>query len=91
MAVAACFGGPVLNLLVCTGAPVLGASFKHGVLPFRLSPGITALFLETVRRWQGVWRLGLGFARHTSHQTCARATAAFTPPSRQSLPGLPGI
>ncbi len=49
MAVAACFGGPVLNLLVGTGAPVLGASFKHGILPFRLSVGITSLFLETVR------------------------------------------
>lgn len=49
MAVAACFGGPVLNLLMGTGAPVLGASFKHGILPFKLTHGVTALFLETVR------------------------------------------
>ena len=49
MAVAACFGGPVLNLLMGTGAPVLGASFKHGILPFKLTHGVVALFLETVR------------------------------------------
>ena len=48
MAVAACFGGPVLNLLMGTGAPVLGASFKHGILPFKLTHGVVALFLETV-------------------------------------------
>jgi hypothetical protein len=52
MAVAACFGGPVLNLLMGTGAPVLGASLKHGVLPFKLTHGVVALFLETVgARW----------------------------------------
>jgi hypothetical protein len=49
MAVAACFGGPVLNLLMGTGAPVLGASLKHGILPFKLTHGVVALFLETVR------------------------------------------
>lgn len=48
MAVAAIFGGPVLNLLIGTGVPVLGASFRHGILPFKLTHGVVALFLQTV-------------------------------------------
>lgn len=48
MAIAACFGGPVLNLLVGTGAPVLFQTIKQGALPFQLSNGIVVLFFETV-------------------------------------------
>jgi len=44
MAVAACFGGPVLNLLLATGVPVLVQNAKMGTLPFKLSNGITILF-----------------------------------------------
>ena len=61
MAVAACFGGPVLNLLMGTGVPVLGASFKHGILPFKLTHGVVALFLETVRVGQAAL-VGAAFA-----------------------------
>lgn len=51
MAVAACFGGPVLNLLIGTGVPVLVKDVKTGSLPFRLSNGITLLLLcSMVRR-----------------------------------------
>ena len=46
MAVAACFGGPVLNLLIGTGVPVLVKGAKTGSLPFRLSNGIIILFLR---------------------------------------------
>ncbi len=50
MAVAACFGGPVLNLLVGTGAPVAVAAVRRGAaLPFRRSHANVVLFAETVR------------------------------------------
>lgn len=49
MAVAACFGGPVLNVLVGTGAPVAAAAMRRGTaLPFRRSHANTTLFAETV-------------------------------------------
>ena len=50
MAVAACFGGPVLNLLIGTGVPVLVKNAKTGSLPFRLSNGIIILFICTMVR-----------------------------------------
>ena len=54
MAVAACFGGPVLNLLLATGVPVLVQNAKMGTLPFKLSNGITILFAcSMVRRLLG--------------------------------------
>ena len=52
MAVAACFGGPVLNLLLGTGVPVLVQNAKMGTLPFRLSNGITILFACSMVRPQ---------------------------------------
>ncbi len=51
MAVAACFGGPVLNLLLATGVPVLVQNAKMGTLPFKLSNGITILFACSMVRW----------------------------------------
>lgn len=50
MAVAACFGGPVLNLLIGTGVPVLVKNAKLGTLPFRLSNGIIILFICSMVR-----------------------------------------
>jgi sodium/potassium/calcium exchanger 6 len=48
MAVAACFGGPVFNLLVSMGAPILFAGVAHGPMPFVMTSGVVALVVATV-------------------------------------------
>jgi solute carrier family 24 (sodium/potassium/calcium exchanger), member 6 len=48
MAIAACFGGPIFNLLVSFGGPVLYATVKHGDLLYRLTRGVIVLVSSTV-------------------------------------------
>lgn len=48
MAIAACFGGPVFNLLVSLAAPTLYATAQHGALQYSLSRGVVLLVGFTV-------------------------------------------
>ena len=48
MAIAACFGGPVFNLLVSMGGPILIAGAKSGTIPYQLTSGVVVLVVATV-------------------------------------------
>jgi sodium/potassium/calcium exchanger 6 len=48
MAIAACFGGPVFNLLVSMGGPVLIASSRTGAIPYQMTSGVVVLVVFTV-------------------------------------------
>jgi len=48
MALAACFGGPVFNLLVSMGGPILIATLHNGPIMYILSSGTVSLVLSTL-------------------------------------------
>ncbi len=48
MAIAGCFAGPVFNLMMGLGLPVLYSSLKQGALVIDLTYGIKLLVLESV-------------------------------------------
>ncbi|KAL6782432.1 CAX3 [Auxenochlorella protothecoides x Auxenochlorella symbiontica] len=48
MALSACFGGPVFNILVAFGAPTLLATLRGGALTYALAPGVGLLFVTSV-------------------------------------------
>jgi sodium/potassium/calcium exchanger 6 len=48
MALAACFGGPVFNLLVSMGGPILIATLHNGPISYTLSSGTVSLVLSTL-------------------------------------------
>lgn len=47
MALSACFGGPVFNILVAFGAPTLLATLRGGALTYALAPGVGLLFVTS--------------------------------------------
>lgn len=48
MALAACFGGPVFNLLVSMGGPILIATLHNGSITYKLSAGTISLVISTL-------------------------------------------
>ena len=48
MAIAACFGGPVWNLLVSMGAPILVVGVKSGSIDYQTTSGVVVLVVATV-------------------------------------------
>jgi Ca2+/Na+ antiporter len=48
MAIAASFGGPVFNLLVSMGGPILYATARNGAIPYRSTSGMLVLAAATV-------------------------------------------
>jgi Ca2+/Na+ antiporter len=48
MAIAACFGGPVFNLLVSMGGPILIAGTRTGSIPYQMTSGVIVLVVSTV-------------------------------------------
>ncbi|DBB05768.1 hypothetical protein WJX77_004749 [Trebouxia sp. C0004] len=48
MAIAGCFAGPVFNLMMGLGLPVLYSSLKHGTLVMELTSGIIMLVVQSV-------------------------------------------
>ena len=48
MAIAGCFAGPVFNLMMGLGLPVLYSSLKHGALVMELTSGIITLVIQSV-------------------------------------------
>jgi sodium/potassium/calcium exchanger 6 len=48
MAIAACFGGPVFNLLVSMGGPILIAGTRSGAIPYQMTSGVLVLVVSTV-------------------------------------------
>ncbi len=48
MAIAGCFAGPVFNLMVGLGLPVLYSSLKDGALVMELTSGIITLVVQSV-------------------------------------------
>lgn len=47
MAIAACFGGPVFNLLVSMGGPIMVAAAKNGPVEYHLTSGVVVLVAVT--------------------------------------------
>ena len=48
MAIAGCFAGPVFNLMLGLGLPVLWATISQGALPMELTHGIKLLVIQSV-------------------------------------------
>jgi sodium/potassium/calcium exchanger 6 len=48
MAIAACFGGPVFNLLVSMGGPIMYAAAKNGAVEYRVTSGVLVLVGATL-------------------------------------------
>ena len=48
MAIAGCFAGPVFNLMMGLGLPVLYSSLKDGALVMELTSGIITLVVQSV-------------------------------------------
>lgn len=48
MAIAGCFAGPVFNLMMGLGLPVLYSSLKDGALVMELTSGIITLLIQSV-------------------------------------------
>ena len=48
MAIAGCFAGPVFNLMVGLGLPVLWATLSHGSLNMELTTGIKLLVVQSI-------------------------------------------
>jgi len=48
MAIAACFGGPVFNLLVAMGGPIFIASTRTGAIPYQMTSGVVVLVIFTI-------------------------------------------
>ncbi|KAK9805532.1 hypothetical protein WJX72_003632 [[Myrmecia] bisecta] len=85
MAIAACFGGPVFNLMIGLAGPVLYETLKKGSLPVQLTNGIILLVIQTiivlalllvaipvVYKWHVPQRLGL----YLVLTTCVQGTGA---------------
>lgn len=48
MAIAACFGGPVFNLLVSMGGPILIAGARTGSIDYQMTSGVLVLVISTI-------------------------------------------
>lgn len=48
MAIAACFGGPVFNLLISMGGPIIFAAGKNGPIDYEMTSGVLILVVWTV-------------------------------------------
>lgn len=48
MAIAACFGGPVFNLLISMGGPIVYVTAKNGPVLYQMTSGVVLLVAATV-------------------------------------------